>query len=83
MDGKQRLTAILKFVNNEISYKGEYYKDQSDSFRRQFVNIVLPCYESHLIKDEEVVELYNRLNFGGTPHEKKWKAKVPKKDKKS
>lgn len=65
VDGLQRITAMLKFVNNEIPVFGFYYKDFEDkpstllSFR---INI------NDLQTKKAVLQWYIEMNNGGTPH---------------
>lgn len=71
IDGQQRITAIARFVNGEISvFDGTRYSDLSiGEQRRRFDNMIFPCMELDYQADEELLkELYRRLNFGGTPH---------------
>lgn len=67
VDGLQRLTAMLKFVTNELEVFGCYYKDFLDkpsvllSFR---INV------NDLQTKKEVLKWYLEMNSGGTPHSK-------------
>lgn len=65
VDGLQRLTAILRFVNNEIPVFGTYYKDYEDHPRMKHcikINI------NDLKSEQEVLQWYVDMNAGGTPH---------------
>jgi uncharacterized protein with ParB-like and HNH nuclease domain len=71
VDGKQRLNALVEFVEGRFDYNGEYFPDLPDVEKRCFlmdntIGIVLVKQTT----DEEVVELYERLNFCGVPHER-------------
>lgn len=71
IDGQQRITAIARFVNDEICvFGGIRYSDLSiGEKRRRFDNMTFPCIELEYQDDENLLkELYRRLNFGGTPH---------------
>jgi hypothetical protein len=65
VDGKQRLTAVLKFINNDLPAFGTYYKD--------FVGVLKDCYEfivcvNNLHTRKEVLQWYLELNSGGVVH---------------
>lgn len=65
VDGLQRITAIQRFLNNEIKAFGTYYKDFEDALPRDIhmtVNI------NNLKTKEEVLKWYIEMNEGGTPH---------------
>ena len=65
VDGLQRLTAIQRFVNNEIKVFGSYYNEYTDSMRMIHsikINI------NDLKSEKEVLQWYVDMNSGGTPH---------------
>lgn len=65
VDGLQRLTAIQKFMNNEIKVFGSYYKEYTDSMRMVHsikINI------NDLKSEKEVLQWYVDMNSGGVPH---------------
>lgn len=71
VDGKQRLNTIAEFLNGDFEYEGEKFADWPELNRRLFLSdntiaVILVKNTS----DEEVVELYERLNFCGVPHTK-------------
>lgn len=67
VDGLQRLTAIQKFVNNEIKVFGFYYNEFEDS-PRMMQGIKFNV--NDLATKKEVMEWYIQMNEGGTPHTK-------------
>lgn len=77
VDGLQRITAVRRFINNEIPAFGTYYKDFEDDwmfghdFRHMFNYHV-----NDLQTKEEVLTWYIEMNSGGTPHTKKEIQKV-------
>jgi len=79
VDGLQRITAVRRFMNNEIPAFGIYRKDFEDDwmfthdFRHMF-NI----HVNDLKTKEEVLTWYIEMNTGGTPHTKEEIAKVQK-----
>ena len=72
VDGKQRLTAVLKYMNNEFPAFSHYVRD----FRR----VGDPCNFIVTINDlktrKEVLQWYLDLNTSGTPHTNKELSKV-------
>ena len=62
----QRLTAIYRFINNEIKVFGSYFNEYTD----------LAMLNSHTVKlnindlktEREVLQWYIDMNAGGTPH---------------
>ena len=65
VDGLQRITAILRFVNNEIRIFGNFYKDFEDKPRmRHTIKINI----NDLQTEQEVLQWYIDMNAGGTPH---------------
>lgn len=66
VDGKQRITSVLMFLNNEIPAFGSYYKDYEDKIR-----LGGPTFQWHvndLKTRKEVLKWYLEINTGGTPH---------------
>lgn len=70
IDGQQRLRATAEFMQNKFQVRGEYFKDQSIVFRRNFTNLSGMCqvvycaYET----EKECAELYLKLLRAGTAH---------------
>ena len=76
VDGKQRLTAVLAFLNNEIPVFAHYrkeYTDRTDMIRVRFEFIV-----NDLQTRREVLQWYLDLNTGGTIHTSEEIEKVKK-----
>lgn len=67
VDGLQRLSAILAFLNNKLSvFDGHYFKDftgYSDASFRFYVN--------DLVEKNDVINWYIQINTTGTQHTKK------------
>lgn len=59
VDGLQRITAIKKFMNNEIKAFGTYYKDFEDKFPR---NLDMIVNVNNLKTREEVLQWYIEMN---------------------
>ena len=67
VDGLQRITAIQRFMNNEIKAFDTYYKDFEDKLPRDLDMIVNV---NNLKTRKEVLQWYIEMNNGGTPHTK-------------
>ena len=65
VDGKQRLTAVRKFLNNEVQVFGKYRKD---IYGRLPTECGFKFYINNLIHRKQVLQWYLDLNSGGTPH---------------
>ena len=62
----QRLTAICRFVNNEIKLFGSYFREYEDP---RIVNrYTLKVNVNDLKTEKEVLQWYVDMNAGGTPH---------------
>lgn len=70
LDGQQRITAIRDFIAGDVAiFDGMSWKDLSEREKRSFLREPFPCHELDYTSDEAVLlDLYDRLNFGGTPH---------------
>ena len=70
IDGQQRLTAILKFVNDKLSlnspYCGEYigkkFKDLPEEIKNEILRYKIDINEIFNPTDEEIRDLYARVN---------------------
>lgn len=85
IDGKQRLSAIIDFLENKfpISIKGKavFFKDLDKSFHTFCKLLSLPCdiaraYENDDINDADKIAWFNIINFAGTPQDAEHKAKL-------
>lgn len=66
VDGKQRLTTVVAFMNNEIPIFGDnFYKDYTDYLPS---HCELKFAVNNLRTDKEVVEWYLAMNTGGSIH---------------
>jgi hypothetical protein len=65
VDGKQRITAIRKFLNNELAiFDGCYFKDFTDNLP---TDIFMSFWVNDLPDRKDVLEWYLEIN-AGTPH---------------
>ena len=72
IDGQQRVSAIRDFVFGKFCVFEDVFYEKMDrkTQLRRFLRVPFPCVELEYTADENVlVELYNRLAFGGVPHE--------------
>jgi len=65
VDGLQRLTAVMRFMNNEIKVFGSYLNDFEDKLPR---DIDLLFNVNNLKTRKEVLQWYIEFNSAGTPH---------------
>lgn len=67
VDGLQRLTACLRFLDNEIKVFGHYYNEFEGSLRMmQGLKFNVNCLQNR----KDVLEWYIQFNEGGTVHTK-------------
>lgn len=70
VDGKQRLTTLQKFLNNEFPDRfGNYWEDLSDSAQHKFLDHQLfsYCEMREDVSDEDVLKQFLSINFAGVP----------------
>ena len=70
VDGKQRLNAVVKFLQGEYpDMHGNYFADLSDHAQRKFTDHQLFAYAEmpENSKDSDVIYQFLRLNFSGVP----------------
>lgn len=75
IDGKQRITAILSFLQDKIYMPGEWFGTKGDIIysclpeakKRWFKMIPIPFCEGQLRSLEEEREVFELVNFGGVP----------------
>lgn len=66
VDGLQRLTALKRFMNNEIRAFGLLCKEYEDGPR--YIGGKFTLHVNDLKTQEEVLQWYLDMNSGGTPH---------------
>ncbi len=76
IDGKQRITAILGFLDGKLGVPGEwfgvdselvFYPDLPPVNQRRFRNCGIAVCEGQLRSIEEEQEVFELVNFGGVP----------------
>ncbi|MFW1108333.1 DUF262 domain-containing protein [Vibrio parahaemolyticus] len=74
IDGQQRISALVGFVNNEFQVNGLFWRDltreEQRVFREREIGMKrVACYDEAKLK-----AVYNHLNFSGVRHEESEKA---------
>lgn len=65
LDGKQRLTTLLDFYENRISYKGYYFNELSFMDKHTFLNTEVTLGETSDLTKQEIYEYFVKLNTTG------------------
>ncbi|TXI83159.1 MAG: DUF262 domain-containing protein [Cupriavidus sp.] len=80
IDGQQRTAAIRDFLDDKLTiFNGLRWADLDQPTRwRRFLRVPFPARElAYTANEVSLMEISNRLNFGGTPHELNEMALVP------
>lgn len=64
VDGNQRISAIIGFYDEELEYNGNTFEDLSPQEKERFENYKLTITEITEISEDEVRELFVRLQLG-------------------
>ena len=65
LDGKQRLTALFKFYNNEIKYNKQTFDQLDKQLKNKFLNKKLSVVELSNYSDEEIRTQFINMNDNG------------------
>jgi uncharacterized protein with ParB-like and HNH nuclease domain len=86
VDGKQRLTTLMKFMDGEFAYlthdgQKVYFNEMSAQSKRMFKSVHLPQYvlkgkNSRKISEGEKLNYFFRINFGGVPQDNAHREKI-------
>lgn len=68
VDGLQRITAVLAFLNNEIKVYGHYLYEFEDTHLLRRIDFIFNV--NDLNTKREVLKWYLEINYQGTPHTK-------------
>jgi hypothetical protein len=71
LDGQQRITAILAYVAGEFPVYGYRFPDLDIVERCGFMNQPIGTMQTGILSMGECREVYDRLAYGGTPHDQK------------
>lgn len=74
VDGLQRITAIRRFLGNEIPIFGSFFNEFTDGM--DFMRDTIQVNINNLRTEKEVLQWYIDMNAGGTPHSKEEIARV-------
>lgn len=69
IDGKQRISALMDWFGDRLECRGKRWSTMTVVERRRWANEPIPVIIVHGMTEAEAVELYNRINFCGVPHE--------------
>lgn len=69
IDGQQRITAILDYVDNQFPVFGYYWRDLYYVEQQGFLMTPFPAIQLDLTDQAKLEDIYYRLAYGGTPHE--------------
>ena len=65
LDGKQRLSTLIEFYENKLTYKGKYYNDLSRKDKRAFTEHQVAVAEVREMDKQTVLKYFLMLNRTG------------------
>lgn len=69
IDGQQRMSALQDYLDGQFEVFGAKWSELDRSDQRSFeITRHFSCYISRFQTEAEMIEMYERLSFGGTPH---------------
>jgi hypothetical protein len=68
LDGQQRITAILAYVEDAFPVMGYRWSEITEQDRKQFGMTPMSYLETQINDLDELRDIYDRLAYGGTPH---------------
>lgn len=72
LDGQQRITAIIEYINDEFDVFGHKFSELTEADHRRWdMSVSFPALRTTLQDEEKLRDVYDRLAYGGTPHEPK------------
>jgi uncharacterized protein with ParB-like and HNH nuclease domain len=71
LDGQQRWTAIIDYASDRFPVFDSLFSDLEIKYRRRFMNHPFPCSETRNLSGLQCRDVYERLAYGGTSHERK------------
>lgn len=69
LDGQQRVTALSEFIAGDFAVRGVHFTDVGQADQRWFLSRPFYCLVTELRDEWLLKEIYDRLAFGGTPHQ--------------
>lgn len=76
LDGKQRLSTLLDFYENRLTYKGVYYNELSLQDRITFLNSPVTIGETENLSMEQIYKYFYTLNYCGKVMDKEHLEKI-------
>lgn len=71
LDGQQRITAIMEYTASGFPVMGYRFDELTPTDRRQFAMTSMTGLETAIVDRAQLEDVYDRLAYGGTPHEPK------------
>ncbi|MDB5707878.1 MAG: CcrColossus [Sphingomonas bacterium] len=72
LDGQQRVTAVLAYMADAFPVFGYRFSELTQAdLRKWSMAVAFPCMMTNLESEDQLREVYDRLAYGGTPHEPK------------
>ncbi|OAH21594.1 hypothetical protein AX289_16825 [Methylorubrum populi] len=69
IDGQQRWTAVLDYVEDKFPVLGYLYSEVSHGDRYAFESRPWTCVRTEYVDELVLRDIYDRLAYGGTPHD--------------
>lgn len=72
LDGQQRITAILEYTADTFPVFGYHFSELTEVDHRGWdMAVAFPCLKTNIADEAQLRDVYDRLAYGGTPHEPK------------
>ena len=72
LDGQQRVTAVLAYMADEFPVMGHLFSELTEAdLRRWSMGVAFPSMVTNIDDEAQLRDVYDRLAYGGTPHEPK------------
>lgn len=79
LDGKQRLSTIIEFVEDRFKYKGYYYSQLQDRDKQEFLNAIIAVGETDEgFTENDKIRYFLAVNDTGVPQDQSLIAKLKK-----
>ncbi len=76
VDGQQRLAAIAAYLDDRLEVFGYRWSELGRHEQARFERTVFMRSEVSMWQESELRDLYDRLNFGGTPHDPRERLRI-------
>lgn len=76
IDGQQRLAAIAAYLDDGLEVFGYRWSELGRHEQARFERTIFMRSETSIWDERELQDLYDRLNFGGTPHDPRERARL-------